>query len=391
MFQSVSGRIWICRLNTLIGCTAMSLLSPMANPALAETPAKSGDLCWPAAALDGKPVDKKIRKETPLAIVPPPKGELRPFAPAAERGAIRRVELPPNVRKLALTFDLCEQPNEVAGYDSELIKLLRREKVRATIFAGGKWLETHPEQAKQLIADPLFELGNHSWTHRNVRLLSGEDLTNEIKWVQLSYERQIDEVASRRCLNREGHPVAKTKANERLTLFRFPFGACNKAALDAVADLGLVPVQWDVSSGDPSPGTSAQAMIEDVVRRVKPGSIVLFHANGRGWHTAQALETIVPKLRAEGYEFATVSELLQTPGATAKYLPICYDSKPGDTDRYDALARRLEANYAKFRAKFAGPVQTTSTTTLKVPKPVPAVRKEAEKEPVTEPARMPRP
>src|SRR5262249_9174419 len=68
-----------------------------------------------------------------------------------------------------------------------------------------------------------------------------------------------------------------------------------------------------------------------VLANVQPGSIVLFHANGRGWHTDGALPGIIATLKARGYEFATVSELLAAgePVVSAT----CYDSRPGDTDR----------------------------------------------------------
>ncbi len=113
---------------------------------------------------------------------------------------------------------------------------------------------------------------------------------------------------------------------------RFPFGACSPAALNEVAQQGLLPIQWDVSSGDPTFGHSARAIERQVLANVTPGSIVLFHANGRGWHTEGALPGIIAALKAQGYEFATVSELLAAgePVMTAT----CYDSRPNDTDRW---------------------------------------------------------
>ena len=57
---------------------------------------------------------------------------------------------------------------------------------------------------------------------------------------------------------------------------------------------------------------TADMMKQHVVRTVRPGSIVLFHANGRGWHTGSALPRIIEALRKEKYEFLTVSELLAT-------------------------------------------------------------------------------
>ena len=59
------------------------------------------------------------------------------------------------------------------------------------------------------------------------------------------------------------------------------------------------------------------------------------HANGRGWHTAEALPLLIEDLRKRGFEFATVGELL------AKGEPIiadsCFELKPGDNAKYDKL------------------------------------------------------
>jgi hypothetical protein len=102
--------------------------------------------------------------------------------------------------------------------------------------------------------------------------------------------------------------------------------------LDEVAQQGLLPIQWDISSGDPTFGQSAHAIERQVLANAQPGSIVLFHANGRGWHTEGALPGIIAGLKAQGYELATVSELLAAgePVMTAT----CYDARPGDTDRW---------------------------------------------------------
>jgi hypothetical protein len=93
----------------------------------------------------------------------------------------------------------------------------------------------------------------------------------------------------------------------------------------------LLPIQWDVSSGDPTFAQSARAIEHQVLANVQPGSIVLFHANGRGWHTEGALLGIIATLKARGYEFATVSELLAA--GEPVVAATCYDSRPGDTDR----------------------------------------------------------
>ena len=246
---------------------------------------------------------------------------------------IRRVELPAGRKLIALTFDLCEQPGEVAGYDGAIIDYLRKEHIKATFFAGGKWLRSHAERARQMMSDPLFEIGNHSEAHRNLRRLTGARLTNEILGPQRSYATIRADLAQSQCVR--ALPDAMSAVAPLPVLFRFPYGACNAAAITAVNDLGLTAIQWNVSTGDPAPGQSARAIAQAMLRHARPGSIILAHANGRGWHTAEALPLALPLLRAKGFEFVTVSELLAAGRPVAENR--CYDTRPGDTDRYDFL------------------------------------------------------
>ncbi|MGB7550306.1 MAG: hypothetical protein WBM15_01930, partial [Chromatiaceae bacterium] len=117
--------------------------------------------------------------------------------------------------------------------------------------------------------------------------------------------------------------------------FRFPYGTCNSESLQAVAAAGLYPMQWNIVTGDPAKGQTAARIVNTVMSQLKPGSIVVAHGNGRGWHTAEALKTLIPALLKQGYRFVTVSELLQagTP-VTAKQ---CYEVREGDNLRYDKL------------------------------------------------------
>lgn len=306
--------------------------------------------CWSPEQLRSKKGEDAIRRMAPDALRQPPDRTVvssRPLDVSLQK-SIRRVELPAGSRKLiALTFDLCEQPYEVAGYQGTIVDFLRENNIQATFFAGGKWLLSHRERSLQIFADPLFEIANHTWEHRNLRLLTGQELKDEIINAELAYEEVRGELAGT-C------PIPNTKGNlrqppERMSLFRFPFGACNTASLRAVGEAGYLSVQWDVSSGDPAPGLNPNAMVRQVVDNVKPGSIVLFHANGRGWSTPAALPSIIGELRKKNYEFVTVTGLLSAPGATPVFADTCYDSKPGDTDRYDALARKLEVAFRQFK------------------------------------------
>jgi peptidoglycan/xylan/chitin deacetylase (PgdA/CDA1 family) len=68
---------------------------------------------------------------------------------------------------------------------------------------------------------------------------------------------------------------------------------------------------YDLASGDPDTNITAQALIRYVTSAAKKGSIIVMHVNGRGWHTAEALPSIIAGLKRRGFRFVTVGELLQ--------------------------------------------------------------------------------
>lgn len=343
-----------------LACMAVALPAGWAQAQAADGAASRDtrllQSCFNPADLAVKGGEKAPRKGQRGFDGPEPARTLRPYAPvpAHLRGAIRRVKLPPGQKLVALTLDLCEQPGEIAGYDGAIIDYLRKEGVKATLFIGGKWLRSHETRARQLIADPLFEIANHAAAHRNLRLLTGKRLREEIEGPQRAYEAVHESFAKAQCVRSQTQ--AWTSVPQRMALFRFPFGACNKASLDAVNDAGLLAIQWDVSTGDPWPGQSAKAIAAEILRGTRPGSIVIGHANGRGFNTAAALPLAIPKLKAQGYRFVTVSELLAA--GEPEIVSSCYNLKPGDTDRYDNLAtafrRKLPKRPAADGAKGAG-------------------------------------
>ena len=333
----------------LAGFAAMAFAGQIATfgaaPALAEV--SQSNQCWSEAGLGHKSGDERIRRNVAAALVAPPQGKpaLLQRAGGTLPGAIRRVELPAGSKKLvALTFDLCEQRSEIAGYQGDIVDFLRAQKVKATFFAGGKWLLTHSQRGQQLMSDPLFEVGSHSWEHRNLRVVSDAALAQEIGAPQLAYRQLRADLERKHCARPGAKGFAHESAPKAIALFRFPYGACDAKSLQAVAERGLSAIQWDVSAGDPWIGASAPSMVQSVVSHIRPGSIVIFHANGRGVHTSGALPEIVATLKQRGYQFVTVSELLRAGKPVVESR--CYDAKPGDTDRYDAIGRRTEERYA---------------------------------------------
>ena len=323
--------MWLPRL-LIIACIACgTLLAPFQPPSRAQD-AASAAACWPPEALAGKPGEKAIHR-LPYDVSIEPAGEpvSLPALPGNVRGSIRSVKLPHGEKLLALTFDLCENAGEISGYDFEIIDTLRRLGVKATFFPSGKWLLDHMERAEQLLADPLFQVGAHSWTHRNFRLLNEDQVKADLALNLKADARARQSLHAKQCYRAD---PSRSDA-DHAAVFRFPFGTCNADSLKAVNDAGLLAIQWDDPSGDPAKAQSAEAIRKGVAAGAKSGSIVVMHANGRGWHTAEALPELIEDLRKRGFEFATVGELL------AKGEPViadsCYELKPGDNVKYDKL------------------------------------------------------
>lgn len=291
---------------------------------------------WTAEELMGKPEDKQsIRqryRSPPQHLIP---GSIHaPLNPELQ-DSIRHVTPIGNKKVIALTFDLCESANEKSGYDTDIVNYLRENNIKATFFAGGKWMVSHPEKILQLMADPLFEIGNHSWSHANFRTVDSGRMQNQILWTQAQYETFWERLRER-VIAAEIDPSEMNSIPKSIHLFRFPFGACNPQALDILRGYGLPAIQWDVVTGDPAPDRSPQSIAHVILRNSRPGSIVVCHANGRGQWTSRALPLFVPKLRETGYGFVTVSELLAQGAAVSS--KECYELAPGDNLRYDGSA-----------------------------------------------------
>lgn len=217
-----------------------------------------------------------------------------PPLPAEDRGLISNGDR--SQRVVALTFDLCETADNPSGFDLEIVNVLNNTETPATFFLGGLWMFHNEAETRALAKNPLFELGNHAWSHLDFAQITPEQMSTEII---LTQQKMWD------------------LFGWQTSLFRLPYGTYTEQSLDIIADHGMLTIQWDVVSGDPDPNVLAGPMTDWVFQQVQPGSIIIMHANGRGWHTAEALPEIISTLRADGYRFVTISELLglepQTP------------------------------------------------------------------------------
>jgi peptidoglycan/xylan/chitin deacetylase (PgdA/CDA1 family) len=92
--------------------------------------------------------------------------------------------------------------------------------------------------------------------------------------------------------------------------FRFPAGNANGRAVAALEAMGYHVVHWSFASGDPIPTLTPAALTDWVLSKTRPGSILIFHINGRGRATGDALPAIVGALEAKHYRFVRLDSLL---------------------------------------------------------------------------------
>ncbi|MDD2966907.1 MAG: polysaccharide deacetylase family protein [Desulfovibrionaceae bacterium] len=245
-------------------------------------------------------------------------------------GTIRRVALPPGRKAVALTFDLCELQCSVAGYEQGIISALLRYKAHATFFMSGKWMRSHEERALQLMAARGFEVGNHAWTHANFAIINKQKADEQIEWTQAWYEHLREKLG--RMAEAAGYASMMDNVPYSMTLFRLPYGRCTPASLTWLQEHGLHVVQWDVVAEGMHGESVAQAM-HAMLEQVRPGSIILFHANSVPEHSLELLLFLLDYLDKKGWECQTVSELMAA--GKPEYSPEGYFRTPGDNASID--------------------------------------------------------
>jgi peptidoglycan/xylan/chitin deacetylase (PgdA/CDA1 family) len=196
---------------------------------------------------------------------------------------------PRSSSKIALTFDACPT-GKSDEYDEKVIEVLLAEKVPATLFMSGRWVEKNPEKTKFLASQPQFEIAAHSYYHPHMVEKDNERVLRELKRTQA---------------------MIKKLTGKTPRYFRPPFGEVDERVAKLAAETGLVTIQYDIASGDADPNLSPQKIARSILRDASGGSIIVFHMNRNGVHTAEVLPEIVSGLRQKGFTLVTVGELFK--------------------------------------------------------------------------------
>ena len=187
-------------------------------------------------------------------------------------------------KRVALTFD--DGPHPI--FTGRILDILERYNVKATFFVVGQNVENYP-RAFERLADSECEIGNHTYTHKNIGNMSEDELLVELERT----EKAIEGISRRHTL-----------------LLRPPEGHFGDVVQRVSVVRGYDIILWSIDTLDWA-HTSASNMAKKVISSVSDGDIILMHDyTSGGAHTCEALEIIIPRLIEMGYELVTVSELI---------------------------------------------------------------------------------
>lgn len=194
-------------------------------------------------------------------------------------------------KAVALTFDAGANAQGV----DKVLPILEQNGIKGTFFLTGKFIEKYPDQVKEIIATG-GDLGNHTYDHPYLTRLTAEGIAEEITKAE-------DALA-----------VAGGKFKPFL---RSPYGDRNAATLMAISDAHYLNIRWTVDSlgwKGTSGGQSAITVRDKVLKSAGPGAIIMMHLGNnpddKTHLDSEALPEIIAGLKAQGYEFKTLSELL---------------------------------------------------------------------------------
>lgn len=218
----------------------------------------------------------------PLAATNQPSAGSSVQAPPARRAPALYNSVRTTNPVVALTFD--DGPH--GTLTPKLLDILAREGVHATFFVLGENVELYPDIAKRIVAEG-HEIANHSWQHPSLPRVSAERLDREL---------------------RKTSDIIEQTTGHKVTVMRPTYGALNdRVQKSLIEDYKLDVILWSVDPRDwkrPGPSVVARRMVSGA----HPGAILLAHDIHPG--TIAAMPQTIAGLKAKGYSFATVSELL---------------------------------------------------------------------------------
>ena len=189
-------------------------------------------------------------------------------------------------KAVALTFDDGPTPEAT----DRVLAVLDQRQAKATFFLIGAEIEQNPELARRIVSHG-HEIGNHSYTHKHMVLKSPSFISDEVERT----DRLI------RGSGYEGKIHFRPPYCYKLVLLPHYLGKTDRKTIT----MDIEPDSYPEIAGDP------EKITNHVVERARPGSIILLHVMYKSREPSlEAVAGIIDRLKEQGYEFKTVSELM---------------------------------------------------------------------------------
>jgi peptidoglycan/xylan/chitin deacetylase (PgdA/CDA1 family) len=229
------------------------------------------------------PSSPQTRKPTPVtsAKAPHPARHPKHAASATDDAATTEPVFYVDGGRKAIALTIDDGPSPL--YTPQVLRILEKYKVKASFSMIGENVTCYQEMARE-VADAGHMIVNHTWNHADLALLSASQTRSEIASASDAIHKA----------------VGKTP-----TMFRAPYGAWSRAALEYCASEHLTPLDWSVDPRDwAMPGV--REIVTNIMANTRTGSIILEHdGGGNRSETVAALKIVIPRLLDEGYHFTT--------------------------------------------------------------------------------------
>ena len=190
-------------------------------------------------------------------------------------------QIDPNQKMLAITFD------DGPGNDTNrVLDVLRKNRAHGTFFVIGRQVMSHADVVRRIVNEGN-EIGNHSWNHASLPLISQDQMKREVEDTQR---------------------VVRDTTGYTPTLMRPPYGAINDEVAAYLQSQHLEPALWNIDTEDWR-YPDAAAMYDRVMQSARDGGIILLHDIHPT--SIEAVERAIPALVAQGYQLVTMSQLEQ--------------------------------------------------------------------------------
>jgi len=189
----------------------------------------------------------------------------------------------PTRKQVALTFDDGPHPQ----YTSQLLAILAQYHVPATFFEVGIQAQKYPQWVK-MTAQAGNEIGNHTYDHFRLT-----DLPTDERLHQIDAMNDL-------CTQLTGH---------KPLFLRPPGGEVDEDTEKLIASRGMVCAMWDINLNDTAQGKTKDELLNTAMKKVHNGSIIEAHDGIQA--TIDMLPDLITRLKAQGYEFVTLSQMCQ--------------------------------------------------------------------------------